>query len=414
MKSCKTLPFYPAMDKSFHHKKNPYVSRIESSRVPLWLNKRPLLTHLDMEITERCNLNCIHCYINQPAGDEAGRKKELATAAIKAILKDAADLGCLSIRFTGGEPLLREDFEELYIAARKLGMKVILFTNATLLTPRITALFTEIPPLAPIEITLYGMKKKSYETVTRTPGSFEAAWRGIDLVIARKLPFAVKSALLPPCLDEIGEFESWAAGVPTLSDAPSPVLLFNLRGRRDSARKNAAIRKLRLPPEKAVAILARDETAYIANTLAFCSRFTAPPDAGLFRCGAGKGGGAVSADGFFQPCLLLRHPDTLYDLKTGSFNEALTRFFPEARKIKAAHPDYLKRCAHCFLKGLCEQCPARSWMEHGTLDTPVDYLCEFAHAQARRLGLLKENEDAWAVPNWKVRIKGLAFRPGSR
>ena len=76
--------------------------------------------------------------------------------------------------------------------------------------------------------------------------------------------------------------------------------------------------------------------------------------------------------------------------------------------MRATNPDYLERCARCFLKGLCEQCPAKSWTEHGTLDTPVEYLCQVAHAQARYLGLLAEGEQAWEVADWRQRIDTLA------
>jgi hypothetical protein len=60
------------------------------------------------------------------------------------------------------------------------------------------------------------------------------------------------------------------------------------------------------------------------------------------------------------------------------------------------------------LKGLCEQCPGKSWSEHGTLDTPVEYLCQVAHSQALTLGLLTEGECAWEVIDWKQRIDTLA------
>jgi hypothetical protein len=75
------------------------------------------------------------------------------------------------------------------------------------------------------------------------------------------------------------------------------------------------------------------------------------------------------------------------------------------REIEAENPLYLERCARCFLQGLCEQCPAKSWSEHGTLDTPVEYLCQVAHARARDLGLLSEGEHAWEVEDWQERIK---------
>ena len=82
--------------------------------------------------------------------------------------------------------------------ARRLGMKVLLFTNACLITPHLADLFARIPPLVPIEITVYGMCQESYEAVTRTPGSFAQFRRGVNLLLERNMPFIVKSALLPP------------------------------------------------------------------------------------------------------------------------------------------------------------------------------------------------------------------------
>jgi len=73
--------------------------------------------------------------------------------------------------------------------------------------------------------------------------------------------------------------------------------------------------------------------------------------------------------------------------------------------MKATNPDYLERCARCFLRNLCNQCPAKAWIETGTLDTPVQYLCDVTHAMARHLGWLGENEVSWEVQDWKKRIQ---------
>ena len=97
----------------------------------------------------------------------------------------------------------------------------------------------------------------------------------------------------------------------------------------------------------------------------------------------------------FQLCMMLRHPDTVYDLKKGSIKDALEIFFPKIIPSLRISPEYLKRCAQCFIKGICEQCPAKSWMESGDLDTPVEYLCEIAHFQAEDLELLSPGEKAW-------------------
>jgi len=116
----------------------------------------------------------------------------------------------------------------------------------------------------------------------------------------------------------------------------------------------------------------------------------------------------VDAYGYFQPCMELRHPDTVYNLKGGSLKDALLNVFPRIREMKAINQEYLRRCARCFLKGLCEQCPAKSWMEYGTLDTPVEYLCQIAHTQAISLGLINENEKAWEILDWRERIRNFS------
>jgi len=385
--------------------KDGYVNRVRMGEAHLWKGKAPLLGRLDMELTERCDNNCIHCCINLPADDEEAKKRELSTQEIKAILEEAVSLGCLKVRFTGGEPLLREDFEELYLHARRLGLKVLLFTNATLITPGIASLLARIPPLERIEVTVYGMKKESYEAVTRNPGSFEAAWRGMNLLMEKGVPFVVKGALLPPNRDEIEEFEAWAATIPWMDKPPSYSMFFDLRCRRDSHEKNREIEGLRLSPSDGLKILTRRREEYVKDMREFCSKFMGPPGETLFSCGAGVGGGCVDAYGYFHPCLPLKYPGTAYDLRGGSLRDALTRFFPEVREMKAGNPDYLARCARCFLKGLCEQCPAKSWMEHGALDTPVEYLCRVAHAQARYLGLIEDGERAWEVEDWRERIE---------
>jgi radical SAM protein with 4Fe4S-binding SPASM domain len=385
--------------------RDSYAVKVRADQVSLRKGRVHPLDSLDMELTERCNNNCIHCYINLPADDLDAQQRELSTEEIQEILQEAVSLGCLTVKFTGGEPLLREDFEELYISARRLGLRVILLTNATLITPAVAEVFARIPPFTPIEVTLYGMKRSSYESVTKVSGSFGAAWGGIQLLLEYKVPFVVKGALLPPNREEIEEFESWASTIPWMDTAPSYSILFDLRARRDSIQKNILIKGLRLTPEEVVTFFFRRQDKYLKEMREFCSKFTRPSGNNVFSCGAGVRSGCVDAYGYFQPCMLLRHPDTVYDLKKGSLKDALENFFPKIKNIKTKNTDYLNRCARCFLHGLCEQCPARSWMEHGTLDTPIGYHCEIAHAQARALGLLEEGESAWQINNWEERIK---------
>ena len=86
----------------------------------LWTGCRPFLTSLDVELTERCDNRCIHCCINLPEHDHEARERELSTDRVLGILDEAAALGGLLVRFTGGEVLLREDLEPIYLYARRL------------------------------------------------------------------------------------------------------------------------------------------------------------------------------------------------------------------------------------------------------------------------------------------------------
>ena len=108
-----------------------------------------------------------------------------------------------------------------------------------------------------------------------------------------------------------------------------------------------------------------------------------------------------------QPCLGVRAPELTVDVREYTLAEALDHF-ATLRELRATNPEYLRRCARCFLKGLCEQCPAKAWAEHGTYDTPVEYLCEVAHEQARWLGWLSDGEKGWEVTEkaeWRKRVE---------
>ena len=304
-------------------------------------------------------------------------------------------MGCLSWHFTGGEPLLREDFSHIYLYLKKKGMRVTLFTNATLINSRISNLFKKYPPQN-LEVSIYGLSQKTYEAITRNPGSFDAFMEGINHLKENEIPFSLKTAVLPQNFHEIKKMRDFAdsfTGQPL-----GLVLKLNLGSRFNNGSKRDSIEKLRLPPEKVIEVLRRDEKRYRKDIERFCQKFLgAPGDDRLFICGAGVGGCHIDAYNNFQLCMLLRHPDCVYSLRKGSFKEAWEKFVPQVREIKANNKKYQEKCRRCFLKSFCEQCPAWSWMEHGTLDTPVEYLCEIAHAEAVWLGLLKKGEKAWEV-----------------
>ena len=128
-------PYGP--DLSYSEFGEQLVSKIGNKRVPI---------SGTVELTERCNLECAHCYINLPADDQQAQRKELTYEQWCNIFDQIAEEGCLSLLLTGGEPLLRPDFLDIYAYAKRKGFIITLFTNGTMLTPEIADYLQEWPP----------------------------------------------------------------------------------------------------------------------------------------------------------------------------------------------------------------------------------------------------------------------------
>lgn len=374
-----------------------YIEKINVDRFLFWskIKDKGYLSQVSMELTERCNNNCIHCYINLSADDEGAKTKEITFEEIKAVVDEAVRMGCLSWHLTGGEPLLREDFSDIYLYLKKKGIRITIFTNAISINSGMANLFKKYP-LQNLEVSIYGLSQETYEAVTRCPGSFDAFRQGINLLKENHISFTLKTAVLRQNFHEVKEMRDFAQ---SLTGKPlGAVLKLNLGSRFNDGSKRNQIRRLRLPPDKVIEVLKQDEEKYRKGIARFCQKFLGTPgDDRLFICGAGVGGCHIDAYNNFQLCLLLRHPDCVYSLRQGSFREAWEEFVPRVRETRANNKKYQEKCQQCFLKSFCEQCPAWSWMEYGVLDEPVEYLCEIAHAEAVWLGLLNQGEKAWEV-----------------
>ena len=84
---------------------------------------------LAIEITRRCNLNCVHC---RATASECAPEGELTIEEYKALFDNIASFSSPIIILTGGEPLLREDVFELASYVTSLGLKAAVSTNGTL------------------------------------------------------------------------------------------------------------------------------------------------------------------------------------------------------------------------------------------------------------------------------------------
>ena len=106
-----------------------------------WINNRKPFSVL-FELTSGCNMNCIHCYLQNMHSPE-----QLTYEQVLSIIDILYEKGILFLTFTGGEILTRSDFIDIYLYAKKKGFLVELFTNGYLFTDEIIDVLKKYPPL---------------------------------------------------------------------------------------------------------------------------------------------------------------------------------------------------------------------------------------------------------------------------
>jgi radical SAM protein with 4Fe4S-binding SPASM domain len=188
------------------------------------------------DITNACNLKCIHCYANSGKPEE----NELTTGEVKQIIDQAKQLGTILISFSGGEPLLRRDIFKVIEYTKKMGIVAFLNTNGTLLNQEIAKKLKKLK-IDGIEISLDGVKAKTHDKIRGVKGSFEKTIEGLKLCINTKLPVGVLTTANKINLHEIPRlidfvYSMGAIGIGILRFKPIG------RGRR--------VKRLELTPEE--------------------------------------------------------------------------------------------------------------------------------------------------------------------
>ena len=344
------------------------IARIDAMRRRAAAEGIPL--HGTFALTHRCNFRCVPCY-SRPATIPAGT--ELSTDDWLGMAREAADAGCFSILLTGGEPLIREDFHEIYLGIRKLGIHVMLFTNASRVDDRVIATLCEAPPRL-IEVTVYGATSATYQTVTGQPSAMAETMNGISRLRAAGLPVRLKTVLMQPNRHEFESIRGLAAAgePPVRYDA---VIQPRFRGDRE-------IERLRVPPAEVACLEARAIPELSAQWRAQQERKSVPDstgDAPLYSCAAGGISFYVAADGRVQPCVSAVHHGVPY--RRGHLLEGFRSVRQSIRSVRAP-ADY--PCADCRDRVYCGSCPPIAELEGGEEAGTCAYACALAHERGRR------------------------------
>lgn len=140
----------------------------------------PSIRYLELQITDKCNLKCKHCYIGKPSNHE------LPLILIEKVLDDFQQMQGLRVMITGGEPLLHSEFEAINELLKKYALRKVLFTNGLLLNKKILKKLN----VDEIQFSIDGMKYG--HEVLRGKGTFERVISKLKL--AKEVGFTVSVA----------------------------------------------------------------------------------------------------------------------------------------------------------------------------------------------------------------------------
>jgi cyclic pyranopterin phosphate synthase len=164
------------------------------------------VTNLRISLTSRCNLRCIYCH----AEGEVNPKEQMSTDEIAELMRVGAQFGIRSVKFTGGEPMLRQDLVDI-IRSVPPGIESSLTTNGTLLAPKAADL--KEAGLARVNVSLDTLRPERYLRITGKD-CLEDALEGIDAAIHVGLtPVKINMVLLDGINeDEIDDFMAFVRG----------------------------------------------------------------------------------------------------------------------------------------------------------------------------------------------------------
>lgn len=331
-----------------------------------------------LDLTYRCNNNCRHCWLRIPPGAPE-KQDELSFDEIRDVVDQARVMGCHEWSISGGEPMLRPDFAEVFDYVTRKATHYSLNTNGTLITPWIAQLMRRKGRKM---AAIYGATAEVHDHVTRKPGSFERTMRGFAYLKEAGAGFTVQ---LIPMRDNYHQWDEMQALAQSLSrDWRCGAAWLYLSACGDPER-NREIERQRLDPRDVVELDSPDPSYAEAmreqreeGEGEHDYRRMEGDDRLFASCIAVRRDFHVDPYGGMTFCGFIQDPALRYDLRQGSFQEAWDVFIPSlADKVRGGR-EYLENCAACDLRDDCRWCPVYGYLEHRRFSAPVQYLCEVA------------------------------------
>ena len=326
----------------------------------------------NFELTARCNFNCPMCYVHLSDEQVKQQGGELTAQQWLQIAKEARDRGLVFALLTGGEPLVRRDFFEIYDGMKEMGILISINSNGSLIRGEILERFLADPP-SRFNISLYGGSNETYQNMCGR-SVYEQVKENIRALRKAGVDVSLNLSITPYNRQDLQQIYADAVELDVNVKASSymyPSIRVNGEnygcGNRLSAEEAAACSVawdvIRFSDEE-FRQRAENMTKLIADAREGC-----PMEEGEgVRCRAGSTSFWMTWDGRMLPCGMMTEP-VVRPLEVG-FEAAWQQLRETTAAIRTP-----KECTSCSYKDVCGVCAAVCYTETGRFDGVPAYIC---------------------------------------
>lgn len=332
----------------------------------------------NFELTARCNFNCPMCYIHLSNEEVEKRGTELTAQQWIRLAEQARDRGLVFALLTGGEPLVRQDFFEIYGAMKEMGLLVAVNSNGSTLQGENLQKLIEDPPHR-INVSLYGGSAETYQTMCGH-NAFDRVVENIRQLKSAGIDVRINASLTPYNYQDLEKIYAISQELNTVLKVSSymypPIRVHGDCGHRLSPEEAARVAvqwdQLRFSQEQFMERAANYQKLIPVEDRE-CS---ADPDTGV-RCRAGSTAFWITWDGRMLPCGMMPGPET-FPVEVG-FDAAWDTLRAETAKLP--NPS---KCTGCKYQPLCSVCSAVCVTETGRFDGVPEYVCRMTEETVLR------------------------------
>lgn len=144
---------------------------------------------VDVFITSRCNLKCVHCF----SAREEGFAAELSAEDLDSIFSQLEQLGVFEVRINGGEPFLHPEIEKILLSLKERRFRKVVITNGTLLNEKLASLLKESGTIPTVSID--DSLEEEHDLFRGVDGSFKLALRALRLLSKHGVQYGINCCL---------------------------------------------------------------------------------------------------------------------------------------------------------------------------------------------------------------------------